>query len=67
MGKRSERDKAAFITAYRFLCEQHGMFVIWVEEPENYAAFTVARMDKRTFEDSLNEMLLQPLVNVCTE
>lgn len=62
---KAESRKAVFLTAYRALCEEHGLFVIWVEE-EDYSAFTVAEMDRETFEASLQEMLIEPLASVRT-
>jgi hypothetical protein len=61
MSKAEERDKAAFLTDYRALCEKHGLMVIRVENDGEYWAFSTARLDTASLEASIQEMLFEPV------
>ena len=56
-----EREKAAFLSAYRALCKAHGLMVIRVENPGEYWAFSVAALDDPVLDGAIQEMLIEPV------
>lgn len=63
MSKASERAKAAFVTEYRALCENHGLMVIQVDA-EGYSPFAVAELNRALLEGMVQEMLLERTWNI---
>jgi hypothetical protein len=65
-----DKQKAAFLTEYRALCEKHGLFVIHVIR-EEYCPFALAILNEedgtKVFDLAINEMLLESLVRIRKE
>lgn len=60
-----ERDKAAFLTEYRALCERHGFMVIHIDRRDKgYSPFALAIVTPELLAIAVEEMMLEPVANV---